>query len=43
MKGWGFPMLAIKFAALAVGVGTLITMYSSDFSGDLLAIVSCLS
>ena len=39
-------MLALKFAALALGAGTLITMYSysPDFSGDLLlAIVSCLS
>ena len=39
-----FKMLALKFAALALAAGTLITMYSPDFSGDLLlAIVSCLS
>ncbi len=37
-------MLALKFAALALGAGTLITMLSPNFSSDLLlAIVSCLS
>lgn len=39
-----FKMLALKFAALALGAGTLITMLSPDFSSELLlAIVSCLS
>jgi hypothetical protein len=37
-------MLALKFAALALAAGTLITVFSPDFSGDLvLAIVSCLT
>jgi hypothetical protein len=37
-------MLALKFAALALGAGTLITIFSPDFSSELLlAIVSCLS
>ena len=37
-------MLALKFAALALGDATLISLFSPDFSGDLvLAIVSCLS
>jgi hypothetical protein len=37
-------MLALKFAALALGAGTLITMLLPDFSSELLlAIVSCLS
>jgi hypothetical protein len=37
-------MLALKFAALALGGATLISLFSPDFSGDLvLAIVSCLS
>ena len=39
-----FQMLAIKFAVLALSVGTLLTMVSPDISSDLLlAIVTCLS
>lgn len=37
-------MLAIKFAVLALSVGTLLTMVSPDIRSDLLlAIVTCLS
>jgi hypothetical protein len=37
-------MLALKFAALALGAGALITVLSPGFSSELLlAIVSCLS
>jgi hypothetical protein len=37
-------MLALTFAALALGGAPLISLFSPDFSGDLvLAIVSCLS
>jgi hypothetical protein len=37
-------MIALKFAALALGGATLISLLSPDFSSDLvLAIVCCLS
>jgi hypothetical protein len=37
-------MLALKFAALALVAGTLMTICSPDFSSDLsLAVISCLS
>jgi len=37
-------MLALKFAVLALGAGTLLTMISPDFSNDLLlAVFTCLS
>jgi hypothetical protein len=40
----GFQMLALKFVALALAAVTLISMFSPDFSSDLvLAIVSCLT
>jgi hypothetical protein len=37
-------MLALKFAALALAAGTLVSTFLPDFSSDLvLAIVSCLT
>jgi hypothetical protein len=37
-------MIALKFIAIVLGAGTLVTMFSGDFGPELLlAIVSCLS
>jgi hypothetical protein len=37
-------MIALKFIAVVLGVGTLLAMFSGDFGPELLlAIVSCLA